>query len=104
MAEWDYPQGGQDGTEAGAPAQWKPAGRDSGPGGGSNSLRQTRRPTNEETAMTKFLSVIIAAMFAAVSFSALAADDKKAEVKSKDGKAVTTKDGKKVETKQDKKK
>ena len=83
MAEWDYPQGGQDGTEAGAPAQWKPAGRDSGPGGGSNSLRQTRRPTKEETAMTKFLSIIIAAMFAAVSFSALAADDKKAEVKSK---------------------
>ena len=54
--------------------------------------------------MNKILSVIIAAMFAAVSFSALAADDKKAEVKSKDGKAVTTKDGKKVETKEEKKK
>ena len=50
--------------------------------------------------MNKVLSVVIAAMFAAVSFSALAADDKKkAEVSSKDGKAVTTKDGKKVETK-----
>ena len=62
--------------------------------------------------MTKFLSVIIAAMFAAVSFSALAADDKKGDVKTKDGKAVTTKDGKavttkdgkKVETKEEKKK
>ena len=49
--------------------------------------------------MNKILSVVIAAMFAAVSFSALAAGDKKGEVKSKDGKAVTTKDGKKVETK-----
>lgn len=55
--------------------------------------------------MNKFLSVVIAAMFAAVSFSALAADDKKkTEVKSKDGKAVSTKDGKKVETKEEKKK
>jgi hypothetical protein len=54
---------------------------------------------NEEIAMNKILSVVIAAMFAAVSFSALAADDKKGEVKSKDGKAVSTKDGKKVETK-----
>jgi hypothetical protein len=60
---------------------------------------------NEEIEMNKFLSVVIAAMFAAVSFSALAADDKKkAEVKSKDGKAVSTKDGKKVETKSEKKK
>ena len=54
--------------------------------------------------MKKFLSLVVAAMFAAVSFSALAADAKKGEVKSKDGKAVTTKDGKKVETKQEKKK
>ncbi|MBS0335959.1 MAG: hypothetical protein JSS40_03935 [Proteobacteria bacterium] len=48
--------------------------------------------------MNKILSVVVAAVFAAVSFSALAAD-KKGEVKSKDGKAVSTKDGKKVETK-----
>ena len=54
--------------------------------------------------MSKILSVIIAAMFAAVSFSALAADDKKVSVKTKDGKAVATKDGKKVKTKDEKKK
>ena len=61
--------------------------------------------------MIKALSVAIATVFAAVSFNALAAshaaaqkDDKKMEVKSKDGKAVTTKDGKKVETKEQKKK
>ena len=103
MVGWDCPQGGQDGTEAGVPAQSKPTGRFR-----TREADQTRCATptltNEEIAMTKFLSVIIAAMFAAVSFSALAADDKKGEVKSKDGKAVTTKDGKKVETKEEKKK
>lgn len=61
--------------------------------------------------MSKLLSVTVAALFAAVSFNAVAAshagaqkDDKKMEVKSKDGKGVTTKDGKKVETKEEKKK
>ena len=61
--------------------------------------------------MNKILAVIVAAMFAAVSFNAMSAshagaqaDKKKGEVKSKDGKAVSTKDGKKVETKGEKKK
>jgi cytochrome oxidase Cu insertion factor (SCO1/SenC/PrrC family) len=61
--------------------------------------------------MNKALSLAVAAVFAVVSVNALAAshagaqkDDKKMEVKSKDGKAVTTKDGKKVETKEEKKK
>ena len=65
--------------------------------------------------MRKLLAVVIATMFATVSFNVLAAahagaakDDKKmekkSEVKSKDGKAVQTKDGKKVESKEEKKK
>lgn len=62
--------------------------------------------------MSKLLSVVIAVLFTAVSVNVLAAshagaakkDEKKAEVKSKDGKAVTTKDGKKVATKEEKKK
>jgi hypothetical protein len=60
--------------------------------------------------MSKVLSLAIAVLFAAVSVNSLAAshagaqkDEKKAEVKSKDGKAVATKDGKKVETKDVKK-
>ena len=54
--------------------------------------------------MTKVLPAIVAVVFAAASFSALAADDKKGVVKSKDGKAVATKEGKKVQTKGEKNK
>ncbi len=51
--------------------------------------------------MKKLLSAIVATMFAAASFNATAQakDEKKTEVKSKAGAAVTTKDGKAVAAK-----